>query len=151
MSGQAKSFDYLPIVLIKQKDRSIKGTLPSGQEVTWPADASNKPNSRLKKVMVNCYWWKPVWLDAEPDADELRAQREANATAAFECYDFDAIVDEADGWDTSDPLDFSRMVYGDGSRYTFHVKFQPYSAVVTEAYAYNMVSGDRVGSLPPSA
>jgi hypothetical protein len=148
MSDQTPAIEYLPIALVKLKDRSIKGTLPSGQVVTWPADASGKPNRRLKRVMVNCYWWKPVWFDAEPDADELRAERELNANAVFEDYNFGVQVDEAGGWDTSDPLNFTRMVYGEGVRFNLHILFHPYSAVVVEGFAYNMDSGARIGCYP---
>jgi hypothetical protein len=148
MSGQVKASGLLPIILIKQKDRSIKGTLPSGQVVTWPSDQSGRPTRRSKKVMLNCYWWEPVWLDAEPDAETLRTEREKNANAVFEQYDFGLEVDEAGGWDTSEPLNYTRMVYGEGARFNLHILFHPYSAVVVEGFAYNMASGARINSYP---
>jgi hypothetical protein len=148
MSGPVKASGLLPIILIKQKDRSIKGTLPSGQVVTWSSDQSGRPTRRSKKVMLNCYWWEPVWLDTEPDPMWLEGERCTNAQNAFELYDFGVIVDGSDGWDVSNPLDLTRMVYGDEGRYSFHVKFNPYSAVVEEAVAYDMNTGNEVGFLP---
>ena len=53
----------LPIELIKNVDKSVSGMLPCGTQVTWPAYMSNKPTKRNKKVMLNCYYWAPVWVN----------------------------------------------------------------------------------------
>lgn len=148
MSGLAKASGLIPIILVKLKDNSIKGTLPSGQVVYWPADQSGRPTRRTQKVMLNSFWWEPVWLDSEPDPMWLEGERCANAENVFNLYDFGVMVDGSDGWDTSNPLDLTRMVYGDHGRYNLHVKFKPYSADVEEAMAYDMNSGNEIGFLP---
>ena len=53
----------LPIQLIKNADKSVSGMLPSGQVVKWDRWVSSKPTKRNKKVMLNCYYWTPVWVN----------------------------------------------------------------------------------------
>lgn len=52
----------LPIQLIKNADKSVSGMLPSGQVVTWDKWHSSKPTKRNKRIMLNCYYWAPVWV-----------------------------------------------------------------------------------------
>lgn len=59
----------LPIQLIKNADKSVSGILPCGSLVTWSAHQSNKPTKRNKKVMVNCYYWAPVWVNKFSNAE----------------------------------------------------------------------------------
>ena len=59
----------LPIQLIKNADKSVSGMLPYGSLVTWPAYQSNKPTKRNKKVMLNCHYWAPVWVNKFSNAE----------------------------------------------------------------------------------
>lgn len=54
----------LSIQLVKNPDKSVSGKLPSGLIVTWDKHNSNKPTKRNKRVMLNCYYWAPFWVDA---------------------------------------------------------------------------------------
>jgi hypothetical protein len=77
------------------------------------------------------------------------------ASTAWQGYDFGSnrVVD-SDGWDTSDPLDVTRMTYlepenedADSFRVSFHVRFNE-QGYVTEVYALDMASGGYVGTDP---
>jgi hypothetical protein len=141
----------LTIKLLRLKDRSVKGVLPDGTVITWPADYSNKPTQKSRRVMVNCCNWRPVWIDADslPSDEDLARQRLDAAQAAFERYDFlDACIEDADGWDTSRPLDYTRMTYSDSGRFNLHVRFEALTATVRAVEAYDMQTGNTFGSMP---
>lgn len=53
----------LPIELKKNADGSVSGMLPSGLVCTWDKFSTNKPTKRHKKIVVNCYNWRPVWVE----------------------------------------------------------------------------------------
>ena len=57
--------DLLTIRLLKNPNLSVTGCLPDGKVVHWPRYVSNRPTRRSVKVAVNCYWWRPVWVDAD--------------------------------------------------------------------------------------
>lgn len=85
---------------------------------------------------------------------EQREHLETLAESHYQEYDFgDLHVSDSDGWDTSDPADFTRIVYledgtgGDSTRASFHVRFNPQGAVC-EVYALDMASGGYIGSHP---
>lgn len=150
MSQKISTEGLLPIKLIKMADRSVQGVLPDGQVATWPADYSNKPTLRNKRVMLNCCYWAPVWIDLSTLAspDELSQQRLEAAQAAFERYDFSGSdIHDADGWDTSAALDYTRMTYSDAGRFNLHVRFEALTSTVTSVEAYDMRTGDLIGSL----
>lgn len=53
----------LPITLKKNEDGSVTGTLPDGKECRWDKFSSTKPTKRNKKIMLNCYYWEPIWIE----------------------------------------------------------------------------------------
>lgn len=77
------------------------------------------------------------------------------AATAWEGYDFgDNRVTDSEGWDTSDPLDVTRITYlepsnedADSFRVSFHVRFNE-QGYVTEVYALDIASGGYVGTDP---
>jgi hypothetical protein len=77
------------------------------------------------------------------------------ASMAWEGYDFgNNRVTDSEGWDTSDPLDVTRMTYlepenedADSFRVSFHVRFNA-QGYVTEVYALDMSSGGYIGTDP---
>lgn len=69
----AKKMKLLPIELIKNADGSVSGMLPSGLVCTWDKYSKNKPDKRYKKIMLNCYYWKPVWVDKFSESVIIKA------------------------------------------------------------------------------
>jgi hypothetical protein len=77
------------------------------------------------------------------------------ASTAWESYDFSTNrVTDSEGWDTSDPLDVTRVTYlepenedADSFRVSFHVRFNE-QGYVTEVYALDIASGGYVGTDP---
>lgn len=60
MTRKINTEGLLPIQLTRNSDGSVSGS--TGQHsVTWPADYASKPTRRNRRVMLNCYWYKPVW------------------------------------------------------------------------------------------
>lgn len=83
-----------------------------------------------------------------------RRLRLANTAFEYYCFGEDVEVTGADGWDSSDSSDFTRMVYisgptdaGDSAdRVSFHVRFDP-DGVVRGVYGLLMSNGGRIGAL----
>lgn len=151
MTQKIDASGLLPLKLMRLPDGSIKGVMPDGKEATWPADYSGKPTRRHKLVTLNCLNWRPVWLDhaSQPSSEELAQQRLEAANAAFERYDFSGVmIDDVDGWNTDNPLDYTRMAHADAERIHLHVRFEPWSATVTSVEAYDMNNGNTIGAMP---
>ena len=150
MTKKIDTSGLLPIKLMRMLDGSVKGVTPDGQQVTWPADYSNKPSRRNKRVMLNCCHWLPVWIDLAsiPSDEDLAKQRLIVATTVFERYDFfGASISDVDGWKTANPLHYTRMAHTDAGRINLHVRFEPLTATVTSVEAYDMTTGDYIGAL----
>lgn len=149
MTKKINTSALFPIYLMKQPDGSVQGRVPGSSIVTWPEHLSNKPTRSYKRIMLNCCWWLPVWVDSlEPSAD-LAVERMEAAQAAYVAYDFGSdSVNDADGWDTTDPHDYTKLTYGDEGRYNLHVTFEPGTATVKAVEAYCMASGNLIGSMP---
>jgi hypothetical protein len=99
-----------------------------------------------------------IWSRMGPDVMDTREHLADDALAA---YDFgpDLNVVGHDGWDSSDPADFTKIVYVEGEgadpeqdseRLSFHVRFD-HQGQVAEAYALCMRTGAEVGSPAPAA
>ena len=69
------TFQLLPIELKKNSDGSVSGMLPSGLVCTWDKFSSHKPTKRNKKIMVNCWYWKPVWVENFSETVTINAFR----------------------------------------------------------------------------
>lgn len=151
MTKKTDASGLLPLKLMKMPDGSVKGVTPDGKEAIWPADYSNKPTRRHKAVMLNCWNWRPVWLDyaSQPSNEDLMLQRLEAASAAFERYDFaGAEVNDASGWNTDQPLDLTRIAHTDAGRFNLHVRFEALTATVISVEAYDLSNGNIIGSMP---
>lgn len=67
------TFQMLPIELKKNPDGSVSGMLPSGLVCTWDRFASNRPAKRNKKIMLNGWYWRPVWVDSFSESVTINA------------------------------------------------------------------------------
>lgn len=153
MTKKIDTSGLLPIVLTKMPDGSVIGVTPDGKQSSWPADYSNKPTRRLKRVMLNCFYWLPVWVDlplSDADRQKLREDKLAAAQDAWESYDFGDEITESSGWETSEDNDYTRIAYSDSGRYNLHVSFVPNTAIVACTEAFCMESGNLVGFMPVS-
>jgi hypothetical protein len=93
----------------------------------------------------------------ELSARQTAERKQLAASQAYELYDFMSHgVTEADGWDTSDARDYTRIAYvevdGEESgretrRVSFHVRFNEAGNVV-EVYALDVATGNYVGEHP---
>jgi len=89
----------------------------------------------------------------------LMDERLQKADEVFSSYDFGKSVEVTDhqGWDTSEPNDFSKIVYIEPNdagradactdRLSFHVCFTPGGTLI-EAFALDLRSGAKVGTVP---
>ena len=93
-----------------------------------------------------------------PAVSALHGERQAAAENAFGNYQFGCTVLEVNTWDTSDPEDWTRIVYvepeddaaseeRDSERLNFHARFKPGTAELDGAYALDMRTGAEVGSM----
>lgn len=82
------------------------------------------------------------------DAAQTLDARLSAANSAFEHYDFADGVYQADGWDTSDCADLSRIVHGEEGRYCLHVRFDAGQVEPCEVYALDMATGNNIGHAP---
>ena len=81
--------------------------------------------------------------------------KQTAAEEAYQDYDFgDLGVTDSEGWDTSDPLDYTRIVHLEARedeectyRVSFHVRFNEQGNVV-EAYGLDMATGNYIGISP---
>lgn len=150
MASKINTDGLLTIKLVRMPDRSIKGITPDGKESIWPADYSNKPTRRHRRVMLNCCYWAPVWVDhaSIPSQEDLDSERLKAANAMFERYDFfSAYITDVGGWDTTNQLDYTRIAHSDAGRYTLHVRFEPLAATVVSVEAYDIETGTLIGAL----
>lgn len=113
----------------------------------WHADVSC---SRGKK--------RNVLIEGEAENEEQVDHHAAKVNLADDelaGYDFgdDVTVEGQDSWDTSDPSDFTKVVYvrysdmppeADTEKVSFHVKFDAINRVA-EAYALEMRHGNEIG------
>lgn len=149
MTKKIDTSGLITIYLMKQDDGSVKGRVPGLPIVTWPAHQSGKPTRSHKRVMLNCCWWLPLWVDSLEPSVDLASERMEAAQAAYVAYDFGSdSVNDADGWDTTDPHDFTRLTYGEEGRYNLHVTFEPGTATIKSVEAYCMATGNLIGSMP---
>ena len=80
-------------------------------------------------------------------------QKATAAEEAYQDYDFGALrVTDSEGWDTSDPLDHTRIVYLEASedpdcsyRASFHVRFNEAGNIV-EVYSLDLATGNYLGT-----
>ncbi|KVV07340.1 hypothetical protein [Burkholderia ubonensis] len=88
---------------------------------------------------------------ATTDHDDKRER----AQTAFEAYDFGdgVMVHDHDPWDTSDAMDFTKIVYlgypeddpeSELHKTTLHVRFRP-DAALDQVYALEVASGNQIG------
>ncbi|WP_455233467.1 hypothetical protein [Geopseudomonas aromaticivorans] len=93
-----------------------------------------------------------------PAVSVLHGERLMAAENAFANYQFGCIVLEVNAWDTSEPEDWTRIIYvepeddaaseeRDSERLNFHVRFKPGTGELDGAYALDMRTGAEVGSM----